>query len=328
MSDEASDALRDCLRAMADQELLVSVTAGTAPTGWGASTTSSIGLEKVFVKRLPLTDIETAHPYSTRNHFELPTFYSYGVGSAGFGAWRELAALQAMSGVRGFPVHLHHRVMPRSSAPQSLPWSETEYVDYWGGSPAVGRYLRARNSATQELWIVLEHAGSRADLWLAQNPKGVNEVLGQVFAAIAELRTRHVVHFDAHMGNIVTDGDNCRLVDFGLAMSADMELSSNEQKFLGGHDHYDYGVVLAHLGMMLAVTLGEEPSSQMLRHHLDELETLNGRCPPALLGALDRYRHPVQYMAHFFERIRQPDKHSTYNDQVFAELLLECGVIA
>jgi hypothetical protein len=33
-------------------------------------------------------------------------------------------------------------------------------------------------------------------------------------------------------------------------------------------------------------------------------------------------------MAHFFERIRQPDKHSTYNDQVFAELLLECGVIA
>jgi len=62
----------------------------------------------------------------------LPTFYSYGVGSAGFGAWRELAALQAMSGVRGFPVHLHHRVMLRRSAPRSLPWSETEYVDYWG----------------------------------------------------------------------------------------------------------------------------------------------------------------------------------------------------
>jgi hypothetical protein len=218
--------------------------------------------------------------------------------------------------------------MPRSSVPRSLPWREEEYVDYWGGSPAVGRYLKTRNSATQELWIVLEHAGSRADLWLAQNPEGVNEVLGQVFAAIAELRTRHVVHFDPHMGNIVTDGDRCRLVDFGLAMSADMELSLGEQTFLGDHDHYDYGVVLAHLGMMLAVTLGQEPSSQMLRHHLDELEALNGRCPPALLGALDRYRHPVQYMVDFFERIRQPDKHSTYKDQVFADLLLECGVIA
>ena len=62
-------------------------------------------------------------------------------------------------------------------------------------------------------------------------------------------------------------------------MSANMELSETERTFLSGHLHYDYGVVLAHLGMMLAVTLGEEPSSQMLHHHLDELEALNGRCP-------------------------------------------------
>jgi hypothetical protein len=51
----------------------------------------------VFVKRIPLTDLER-HPHnvmSTANVFGLPTFCHYGVtanGSPGFGAWRELAA--------------------------------------------------------------------------------------------------------------------------------------------------------------------------------------------------------------------------------------------
>jgi hypothetical protein len=328
MSVEDTEELRNRLRAMADKELLASVTAGSPPMGLGVSSAATIGVEKVFIKRLPLTDVEADHPYSTRNHFELPTFYSYGVGSAGFGPWRELAALQAVSGVSGLPVHLHHRVMPRSSPPQSLPWSEEAYVKYWGGNRAVGRYLQARNSATQELWIVqLEHAGSRADLWLAEHPEDVNDVLGQVFDAIAELRSRHMVHFDAHWGNVITDGACCRLVDFGVAMSADMELGNSEKAFLDRHLHYDYGVVLGYLGLMLAITLGEEPSSQMLRHHLDDLGSLEGRCPPTLLGALERYRHPILYMVDFFERIRQPDKHSTYDDQVLADLLLECGLI-
>ena len=132
MPEEDSEALRHHLADMTDEELLASVTAGTLPTGLGVSSTTTIGVEKVFVKRLPLTDVEAARPYSTRNHFELPTFYSYGVGSAGFGAWRELAALQAVSDVSGLPVHLHHRVMPRSSPPQSLGWSEEAYVRYWG----------------------------------------------------------------------------------------------------------------------------------------------------------------------------------------------------
>ena len=132
--------------------------------------------------------------------------------------------------------------------------------------------------------MLLEHAGSRADLWLAENPEDVNDVLDQVFDSITEMRARHMVHFDAHWGNVICDGAHCRLVDFGLAMSADMELTNVEQIFLNRHLHYDYGVMLGYLGLMLAVTLGEEPSSRMLRHHLVELGALEGRCPPALLS--------------------------------------------
>lgn len=42
---------------------------------------------------MPLTDVELRpeNVRSTANLFGLPTFYQYGVGSAGFGARRELA---------------------------------------------------------------------------------------------------------------------------------------------------------------------------------------------------------------------------------------------
>ncbi|MGA8725681.1 MAG: hypothetical protein WB565_11610, partial [Acidimicrobiales bacterium] len=62
MSEEDSEALRHHLEEMTDEELLASVTAGTLPTGLGVSSTTTIGVEKVFVKRLPLTDVEAARP--------------------------------------------------------------------------------------------------------------------------------------------------------------------------------------------------------------------------------------------------------------------------
>ena len=99
MSDESSETLRGHLLSMTDDELLALVENSSDQTsGVGACCTAVMGDKKVFVKRLPLTDIEYAQPYSTCNHFNLPTFYSYGVGSAGFGPWRELAALDELTG--------------------------------------------------------------------------------------------------------------------------------------------------------------------------------------------------------------------------------------
>ena len=85
---------------------------------------------RVFVKRVPLTDVELRpkHARSTANLFGLPLFYQYGVGSAGFGAWRELAAHIMTTGwvlgdaYAGFPLlsplagpagHSPHRIRRR-----------------------------------------------------------------------------------------------------------------------------------------------------------------------------------------------------------------------
>ena len=47
---------------------------------------------KIFVKKIPLTDLEKQpeNIKSTANLFELPFSYHIGLGSAGFSAWREL----------------------------------------------------------------------------------------------------------------------------------------------------------------------------------------------------------------------------------------------
>lgn len=107
----------------------------------------------VFVKRVPLTDVELRpeHVRSTANLFELPLFYQYGVGSAGFGAWRELAAhLMTTAWVlrneyAGFPLLYHWRVLP-DRPPVDF---ADEFggiagaVAHWEGSPAVRRRLEA-----------------------------------------------------------------------------------------------------------------------------------------------------------------------------------------
>ena len=60
--------------------------------GWGSSGITKLGATQIFVKRIPMTTLELENAYSTKNHYRLPTYYSYGIGSAGLGVWREIAA--------------------------------------------------------------------------------------------------------------------------------------------------------------------------------------------------------------------------------------------
>ncbi len=126
------------------------VVAAAAPLGSGIGGRSAeldVDGTPVFVKRIPLTDIELRpeNVRSTANVFELPMFYQYGVGSAGFGAWRELAVHTMTTNwvlgdaYAGFPLMYHWRVLP-DSPPEGF---TDEFgglegaVAHWEGSPAV-----------------------------------------------------------------------------------------------------------------------------------------------------------------------------------------------
>src|SRR5690606_10912042 len=50
--------------------------------GWGLSQTLQVAGQPVFIKRLPLTQREYTALFSTKNLFQLPVWYNYGVGSA------------------------------------------------------------------------------------------------------------------------------------------------------------------------------------------------------------------------------------------------------
>jgi hypothetical protein len=92
----AHSAVSTALARYGDDELRALLDAAE-PLGSGIGGTSAllrINGTKVFVKRLPLTDLELRNPRSTANLFELPAFCHYGIGligAPGFGAWREPA---------------------------------------------------------------------------------------------------------------------------------------------------------------------------------------------------------------------------------------------
>ncbi|GIE98247.1 hypothetical protein [Paractinoplanes rishiriensis] len=118
--------------------------AGQATGVGGRTGTALFDGSPVFVKWVPLTDGERQRSGSTANLFGLPLHYQYGIGSAGFGAWRELAAHRmttewALSGrYAGVPLLYHWRIVPRVPAP------DPDDVDRWGRG--------WRPGATRRLW--------------------------------------------------------------------------------------------------------------------------------------------------------------------------------
>jgi hypothetical protein len=253
----------------------------------------------VFVKRVPLTDLELAadHVRSTANLFRLPLFYQYGVGSSGFGAWRELAAHELTTGwalrneYAGFPLLYHWRVLPDSPPvgfADALGGVEGA-VAHWDGSSAVRRRLEAIGKASYSLVLFLEHVPRTLSAWLrdARDAGGAQQagrgdgsaayrwVEDALVRGTEFMSGRGLVHFDAHFDNLLTDGRQVYFADFGLALSRDFELSAREREFLADHLVYDRSYAPTHL----------------LRHHLPE-EVRGGAGPGDFLRAWVAGRRP------------------------------------
>lgn len=100
----------------------------------GTSVLVKIDGVSIFAKKIPLTDIErlAKNIMSTENLFELPIYYQYGIGSAGFGAWRELSThIMSTDWVLrnecpNFLLMYHWRILP-DSTPKTLPISVEGY---------------------------------------------------------------------------------------------------------------------------------------------------------------------------------------------------------
>jgi hypothetical protein len=249
------------LAAMRDEALASAL----QPVSWRASVHGGqtgvidIAGAKVFVKQIALTEVErTAEEQGrTANLFDLPLFYQYGVGSAGFGAWRELqaslkASAWALSGeCELFPLVYHWRVLPR--APVALSEEQTAWLrrapDRWERSQAVRARLDAVFAASSAIVLFIEYVRDGLHSWLRDRGGGgradaaleaaILRLHDQWQDAAAFMNDRGMLHFDLNAYNLLTDGEGLTVADFGLALCDDFDLSPAERAFFETHRLYD-----------------------------------------------------------------------------------------
>lgn len=314
---------------------LQGVVAAAAPLGSGIGGRSAeldIDGTRVFVKRIPLTDTELGpeNARSTANIFGLPMFYQYGVGSAGFGAWRELAVHTMTTNwvlgdeYAGFPLMYHWRVLP-DSPPEGF---TDEFgglegaVAHWEGSPAVRDRLEAIGRSSFSLVLFLEHVPHTLAGWLAAQrgtavPDGGN---GSPFPWVEEALTggtafmssRGLVHFDAHFANILTDGHRLYFADFGLALSSRFDLSADESDFLADHLAYDRCYTASHLlhHHVLDGVRGDAEREVFLHDWIAGRRP--GGIPPGITAVIDRHARSAVVVESFFRRLLTESKQTAF----------------
>lgn len=214
---------------------------------------------------------------------------------------------------------------------------------------AIGAYMHARDVAPYEIWLVLEHVPHVLARWLPAHPERTGDVVAQVLDTITFLRRNGIVHFDAHFGNIVTDGSTAFLTDYGLVNDGRFDLTKTERTFLERHSHYDYGAFLsqfspwwvlrvqkmapeqqAELNEVCSIEPGM-PYPEILGRVIDHLgEVMNRQLAPvhpALAEMLQRYRDLIVYMFDFYGQLTSnPRKDTPFDNDFVRRDLTGAGV--
>jgi hypothetical protein len=277
----------------------------------------------VFAKRVPLTDLERRgdNVMSTADLFGLPAFCQYGVGSPSFGAWRELAANTMTTNwvlagrSASFPLLYHWRVLP-GAAPLPQEHADIErVVQYWGGSAAVRDRLNALAQASASIVLFLEFIPQNLSDWLsAQVAAGQDAAVSAcamvesyLLTDVAFMNANGLLHFDAHFGNIVTDGQRLYITDFGLVTSPRFDLSTEEAGFLLHNRTHDLGYALMRLvnwlvtdvcGVAVPQTGGPVQRNEYIRACAAGAQPTG--VPPSIAAVIGRYAPVAAVMNDFY----------------------------
>jgi hypothetical protein len=279
----------------------------------------------VFVKRVPLTDTERLGARSTANLFDLPTFCQYGIGSPGFGVWRELAVHTMTTNWvldgqnESFPLMYHHRILTRHAQPLPEELRDVDKaVEYWEGSTAVRTRIEALARAKSSVVLFLEYVPRTLHDWFtAELDKGDEAACVFVERAledgVAFMNSRGLLHFDAHFQNILTDGERLYFTDFGLAMSDRFDHSAAETAFYREHLSYDRCYTATQLVLWLVTALYgyEKPERDaFIRECAGGKEPVG--IPKAAAAIITRHAPRAVVMSQFFVQLQQESRHTPY----------------
>lgn len=279
----------------------------------------------VFVKRVPLTDLERQpeHLHSTANMFDLPMFCHYGIGGPGFGAWRELAVHTmttdwVLTGeYEGFPLMYHWRVLPDSiPLPDELA-DVDRVVAYWGGGSQVRNRIEALRDSSASIALFLEYIPKTLFQWLSEQLDADDHTANQactmvdrtLTTAITFMNTHRLLHFDTHFHNILTDGHHLYFTDFGLALSTRFTLAPDELAFFRDHETYDHAYTASYLVNWLLVDqydLARVPRAAQVRAYAQGAHPTG--IPTAAAALLARHAPTAAVMGDFFHELQRESR--------------------
>ncbi len=308
----------------------------------GTSSIMKIDAQMVFVKRIALTDFEQKKEnfLSTANLFDLPLFFQYRLGSAGFGAGRELAAHKlatewVTSGAcTNFPLLYHWRILegkrPNAMSPRQVEDLNIA-VEFWDNSEAVRHRLEALHEASAHLHLFLEYIPEALHQWLLgelgnggnRADRAVAQVETDCNATSAFFSANNFVHFDAHFNNILTNG-NLFYCDFGLALSEQFDLEKEEVDFLKHHRSYDRCVSIVSLVQALMLHFyGEGKWLSHLHAFINSNEARPERMTPFLESRIKAYAPIAFRLSEFYQQLDTETKSAIYPAEALEQTLKE-----
>ncbi|MFS8202343.1 protein kinase family protein [Streptomyces sp. CWNU-52B] len=301
----------------------------------GKSALLEIAGTPVFVKRVPLTDLERRpeHIRSTANLFELPVHCQYGIGTIGtpgFGAWRELAVHTMTTNWvlaaehEGFPLMYHWRVLPDSTPlPEELADIE-QAVAYWDGGARMRERIEALQESSASIALFLEYIPQNLHQWLGTQVEAGDRatdlacalVERELAAGTSFMNSHGLLHFDAHFENVLTDGRRLYFADYGLAISSRFELSPDEADFFDRHRAYDRCYTSTYLVNWLVTALfGYQVADRDGRYELVRAYAEGGRptgIPPEAAAVLARHAPVAAVVSDFHRTFQRRSRQTPY----------------
>ncbi|MFD1546713.1 hypothetical protein [Nonomuraea guangzhouensis] len=136
---------------------------------------------------------------------------------------------------------------------------------------------------------------------------------------VAFMNDQGLMHFDAHFGNILTDGERLYIADLGLATSPRFDLSTQEIEFLDRNRTHDIGYALMRLvnwlvthvcGVKVPQNGGPVQRNAYIRACADGADPAGA--PPAVAAMIRRYAPVAAAMNDFYWDLFGSDRTTPY----------------
>lgn len=201
--------------------------------------------KKIFMKAIPVAKLFCENQFDTSNLYNLPSYYNYGMGSAGINPWRELLTHIKTSNwvlngdINYFPLLYHYRIIKNSNKNFETLMDDRS-MRIWNNNPNIKKYLTDRENSSYKIVLLMEYIPHVLGKYLEDNPDFVESYHNQAQNIISFLNSKNILHNDAHLFNyLVDDNKKIYLTDFGLTLDLEFKLTKDEKKFMNKNQNID-----------------------------------------------------------------------------------------